>query len=122
MITVDNPQFFPKVKNLIDKGELNSSVVCPMHSVLKGKLGLGYDVLNFGTVIKAKLSSMFNKNVTHYKSFMKSKPSNQTKIKIDQEDLAVLQYTGGTTGVSKGAMLSHGNLVANATQMLTQLR
>src|SRR6266705_4780344 len=32
------------------------------------------------------------------------------------EDLAVLQYTGGTTGVSKGAMLTHGNLSANLQQ------
>jgi len=32
------------------------------------------------------------------------------------EDLAMLQYTGGTTGVAKGAMLSHGNLVANVMQ------
>ena len=32
------------------------------------------------------------------------------------EDVAVLQYTGGTTGVSKGAMLSHGNIVANMQQ------
>ncbi len=31
-------------------------------------------------------------------------------------DVAVLQYTGGTTGVSKGAMLSHGNLVCNVQQ------
>ncbi|MEE8272431.1 MAG: long-chain fatty acid--CoA ligase, partial [Alphaproteobacteria bacterium] len=31
-------------------------------------------------------------------------------------DLAVLQYTGGTTGVPKGAMLTHGNLYANVTQ------
>ncbi len=35
---------------------------------------------------------------------------------IDENDLAFLQYTGGTTGISKGAMLSHGNLLANLTQ------
>ena len=34
------------------------------------------------------------------------------------EDIAVLQYTGGTTGLAKGAMLSHGNLVANMLQVL----
>ncbi len=34
------------------------------------------------------------------------------------EDIAFLQYTGGTTGVAKGAMLTHGNLVANMEQAL----
>ena len=32
------------------------------------------------------------------------------------DDLAYLQYTGGTTGVAKGAMLTHGNMVANVLQ------
>lgn len=38
-------------------------------------------------------------------------------IDLRHSDLAFLQYTGGTTGVAKGAMLSHGNMVANVLQV-----
>jgi long-chain acyl-CoA synthetase len=37
---------------------------------------------------------------------------------LDHDSIAALQYTGGTTGVAKGATLTHGNLVANTTQSL----
>ncbi|PBP66565.1 long-chain-fatty-acid--CoA ligase FadD2 [Pseudomonas syringae Cit 7] len=38
------------------------------------------------------------------------------------QDVAVLQYTGGTTGLAKGAMLTHGNLVANMQQVYACMR
>ncbi|CAI8968806.1 MULTISPECIES: long-chain-fatty-acid--CoA ligase FadD2 [Pseudomonas] len=38
-------------------------------------------------------------------------------LKVGLDDVAVLQYTGGTTGLAKGAMLTHGNLVANMQQV-----
>ena len=37
-------------------------------------------------------------------------------VSLGHQDIAFLQYTGGTTGVAKGAMLTHGNMVANMLQ------
>src|SRR5699024_3053139 len=38
------------------------------------------------------------------------------RVELGHDDIAFLQYTGGTTGVAKGAMLTHGNMVANMLQ------
>ncbi|MGO4505157.1 MULTISPECIES: long-chain-fatty-acid--CoA ligase [unclassified Dyella] len=46
----------------------------------------------------------------------KGAPHPMPKVQLDHEDIAFLQYTGGTTGVAKGAMLTHGNMVANMLQ------
>lgn len=43
-------------------------------------------------------------------------------VNIQQDDLAFLQYTGGTTGVPKSAMLSHGNMLANLMQAYVWVR
>lgn len=45
-----------------------------------------------------------------------------SSIVIKREDLAFLQYTGGTTGVPKGAMLTHRNMLANIEQLTTWVR
>ena len=45
-----------------------------------------------------------------------------TRVVTTQQDIAFLQYTGGTTGVSKGAVLSHGNIIANMLQARAWIR
>lgn len=59
----------------------------------------------------------YGNGVESFLSLVKESAPTPMKMDIDPEkDLALLQYTGGTTGVAKGVMLSHKNLVANATQ------
>ena len=54
-------------------------------------------------------------NIWSYQQLLKNAPKTRPKTEINpSEDLAVLQYTGGTTGTAKGAMLTHTNLVSNA--------
>ncbi len=58
----------------------------------------------------------FRKSMSLRQALAKGKSGQYKKPTPSRDDLALLQYTGGTTGVSKGAMISHGNLMANVLQ------
>ncbi len=67
---------------------------------------------------RAKFTGAFDVEVSSFNEVLKlgAKVTLDPPI-MEPDDLAFLQYTGGTTGVSKGTMLSHGNLVANVLQV-----
>jgi len=57
----------------------------------------------------------------HYDTIMDQNPEPLTEFKVNikpKEDIAVIQYTGGTTGLPKGATLSHYNVLANILQLM----
>jgi long-chain acyl-CoA synthetase len=54
--------------------------------------------------------------ITFTESLKQGKTLEFKEAELTQQDLMYLQYTGGTTGLSKGAMLSHGNILANILQ------
>lgn len=54
--------------------------------------------------------------ITFHEAMNKATHVSVPHVHLTHDDIAFIQYTGGTTGVSKGAMLTHGNMLANVSQ------
>lgn len=91
--------------------------VADLHSPLKRTL------LNFGAkYIKKMVPPFAFAHQVSFRSALAKGAQPFQPVARTPDDLAVLQYTGGTTGVAKGAMLSNRNLVANMLQLNTHMQ
>ncbi len=67
--------------------------------------------------IKKKVPNVHIPGVIRFKDALaKGKKLHFKPVELNNQDIAFLQYTGGTTGIAKGAMLTHRNLIANVVQ------
>ena len=117
MVTLDSPKIYPKVAGLLEQTCLKKIVVCSLAKALPLVKGVLYSLAKRADIAK------FPNDERHLSFESLKVMGNPFAVEaIDPKTtIAVLQYTGGTTGVPKGAMLSHGNLAANATMVCERL-
>ena len=113
MVTLDLRQIYPKMAALLETTRLRRLVICPMSDVLPAVKGVLFSVLR-----RSELTDIADdpRHITFERLVDNAGGAGTAEIDPD-EDVALLQYTGGTTGVPKGAMLTHANLAANTVQL-----
>jgi long-chain acyl-CoA synthetase len=95
----------PTVRNFCQQVSIPRVIVTKITDYIKG----------FGKSTAASLE--LEKNWWHFSELIENSPSSkQPKVPIQPDEPALIQFTGGTTGVPKGAILTHANVVAATLQ------
>jgi len=107
--------FYSIVEKIRPETSLKNVVVTSVKEYFPGLLKILF------TVLKEKKGGHYVNidgvpNTYWFQDFLGSAPANPEPTEVDLEDTACLLYTGGTTGVPKGAELSHKNILVNAVQ------
>ncbi len=143
VVVMTNPLYMEKelVHQIHDSGArfmIALDLVWPKIEPLRDKLGIDkYFLTRIGDGLAFPLNVLYafkakregtwrdlpfdGKHVLPWKTLLKGKARHSTTTCNPTEDLAVLQYTGGTTGISKGVMLTHHNMSVNVQQITTIL-
>lgn len=115
IITLDHPTLFPQMERLLGKTRLKALIVGTI-----SEMSAAPDLVR-AQMAKAKQVVSFSEDDRHV-PFAKLLANDGSfiahEIRDPRTEIAVLQYTGGTTGLPKGAMLTHANLTVACQQYL----
>ncbi|WP_454885541.1 long-chain-fatty-acid--CoA ligase [Sphingomonas oryzagri] len=110
--TCDITSIHDRVTKVAEQLRLRKLIVCPISGALPTFKALGYRIFKRGEIAHVPHDALHVQFHALVASDRKPDP-----VAAKPEDVAVLQYTGGTTGEPKAAMLTHANLTANCAQM-----
>jgi long-chain acyl-CoA synthetase len=115
MVTLDLKLLFDKVEALLASGTLKRTVVASFPGLLPGAKSILFKLFKSKELAHPTKSKVAAKVISD--ADVVNNAGTYQKQTIDPyNDIAVLQYTGGTTGIPKGAMLTHANISINCQQ------
>ncbi len=113
LITMDLNVMYPKARTVLNNTGLRKLIVCSMAEALPFATAVLFNLFKRGDVAAVEEDD----RQIWWDDLIDNDGTPEPVAINPTEDLAVLQYTGGTTGVPKAAMLTHANITANARQV-----